>query len=315
MRKCSKAQKLQSHFTKDETDKDKLNYISRKKDEIMKTMFYRVLLGSFLIAALLIVGPLYADCPSGIVSLWSLDEDSGDDFYDAVGNNHGTGDLSPTPVAGKVNGAQDFNGTDTAVNVPADDSFNWADDASFSIEYWIKRETVAMVTNEVIIGRDDDTATQMHWWCGLWKDGKASFVLKASNGTGDGSRDSGEYLEGNKDLSDGIWHHIVVVRDSAANENRLYVDGVLNDSVSITYDAGEGFGSATADLNLGWLNLGEGYRYTGTLDEVAIYNRVLTADEIFQHFESGSSYCPDDPPSADGGGGGGGGCYINAIIR
>ena len=89
------------------------------------------------------------------------------------------------------------------------------------------------------------------------------------------------------------------------------MDGVLNDFVSIAYDAGEGFGSATADLNMGWLNLGEGYRYKGSLDEITIYNRVLTAVEILQHFESGSSYCSDAPSSDDGGGGGG--CFINIL--
>jgi hypothetical protein len=257
------------------------------------------------------------DCSDDAISLWKLDESSGDDFSDTVGNNHGLGDLNPSPVAGKVNGAQFFNGTDTGINVPADDSFNWADDASFSIEYWLKREPFAMNTNEVIIGRDDGTTSQFQWWTGLWKDGKAAFVLWGSNGTGAGSRDSGEYLESNADLSDGVWHHIVVVRDSTVKENRLYVDGVLNDFVSITYDAGEGFGSATADLNIGWLNLSEGYRYTGSLDEIAIYNRVLTVDEILQHFNSGSSYCPDDPPSTDGGGGGGGGggCYISTMTQ
>ena len=191
----------------------------------METIIYRVLLGSLLSTILLIAGPLYAECPSGIISMWSLDESSGNDFSDAVGINHGTGAPSPIPVAGKVNGAQDFNGIDTAVNVPADDSFNWADDASFSIEYWVNRESVAIGGNEVIIGRDDGVDAQMHWWSGLWKDGKAAFVLKGSNGTGGGSRDTDEYLEGNEDLSDGVWHHIAVVRDSTGNENRLYVDG------------------------------------------------------------------------------------------
>jgi hypothetical protein len=250
-------------------------------------------------------------CSEDALSLWTLDESSGDSFTDAISGNHGTGAPSPTPVAGKVNGAQDFNGTDTAVTVPADDSFNWADDASFSIEYWVKRESVAMGGNEVIIGRDDGTNSQMHWWSGLWKDGKTAFVLRGSNGTGSGSRETGEYLEGNEDLSDGVWHHLAVVRDSTVNENRLYVDGVLNDTVSITYHAGEGFGSATADLNLGWLNLGAGYHYTGTLDEIAIYNRVLTAGEILQHFNNGSSYCPATPPSDSGGGGGG--CFIDTL--
>ena len=282
-----------------------------------KNTLFKALIVSLLGVVLLVTSPAYAQCPDGITSLWALDEDGGNSFEDSVSGINGSGALTPTPVVGKVNGAQLFNGNNTGINVPANASFNWADNASFSIEYWIRRTDDAFSDPaEVVVGRDDGAVSDMQWWTGLWEDGTAAFVLIATNGTGLGSRAQGEFLEGNDDLTDGVWHHVAVVRDSATNENRLYVDGVLNDSANIIYDAGEGFVSATANLNLGWLDLNPGYNYNGTLDEVALYDRVLLADEILQHFNDGVSVC-DDPPDDDdnggGGGGGGGGCFIDTI--
>jgi len=275
---------------------------------------FSVLIVSLLGVILLVTSSAYAGCPNGITSLWTLDEDSGNSFEDAINGINGSGALSPSPTAGKANGAQLFNGTDTGINVPADNSFNWAYNASFSIEYWIKRKDDKFSDNEVAVGRDDGVTSDMHWWTGLWSDGKAAFILRSTNGKGSDIRASGEPLEGNDDLADGAWHHVVVVRDSATNENRLYVDGVLNDSTIITYDIGEGFESATSNLNLGWLNIGNDYHYNGRLDEVALYDRALIADEILQHFNDGVSYC-DDPPDKDDNndGGGGGGCFVESL--
>jgi len=259
----------------------------------------------------------HPDCSGDMASLWALDEISGDFFVDALYGNHGMGSLSPVSVTGKIAGAQNFNGIDMGINVPPDDSFNWTDDASFSIAYWIKRKDSAFHRNEVVLGRDDGSVSKMHWWTGLRTDGKATFVLIATNGKGSGSRETGEYLEGNDDLTDGIWHHITVARDSASTENRLYVDGELNDSVSIAYDIGAGFESESAHLNMGWLNLGPGYHFSGTIDEVAIYSRVLTTDEILKHFNSGLSYCSSaNPPNYDNGDDGTNGdsnCFIDTL--
>jgi hypothetical protein len=60
----------------------------------------------------------------------------------------------------------------------------------------------------------------------------------------------------------------------------------------VTY--GAGFGSSTAALNIGWLNLSPGYHFDGIIDEVALYDRALSADEIQQYYnnrEAYSGYC------------------------
>ena len=43
-----------------------------------------------------------------------------------------------TPVTGKVNGAQQFNGTTDKIEVPADPAFDFAATDNFSVEFWYK---------------------------------------------------------------------------------------------------------------------------------------------------------------------------------
>lgn len=280
------------------------------------------LIGGVLCVVLLVASPGYAQCPADIISLWALDEDNGALLSDSVGVNDGVGNQNPTPVAGIVEGAQQFDGAGTGVDVVADDSFNWTYNASFTIEYWIRRAGVAFSNPiaEVAVGRDDGATSAMQWWTGLWADdGTAAFVLIGTDGTGTGNRATGEFLEGDDDLTDGIWHHVAVVRDALTNQTRLYVDGVLNDSVDITYAVDEGFDSATAPLQMGWLEIQNtsGFHLNGTLDEVAIYDRALTANEILRHYNDELSYCAvrDDDKDKDknGGGGGGGSCFIESL--
>jgi hypothetical protein len=195
-----------------------------------------------------------------------------------------------------------------------DRSFDWYNNESFSIEFWIRRNG-AVGGNQVAIGRDDgNPATSLHWWVGIL-DGvidTASFTLGDNNG---GSITT---VTGNTDLTDDVWHHVVAVRDAdagAAGQNLLYVDGVLDiPAVDAAYDAG--FGSISAVLNIGYL--AGGFRFGGLLDEVALYDRALTAAEIQDHYDDGQLGRGIDYVGAAGGGGGGSGgsgCFINTAAR
>jgi len=242
-------------------------------------------------------------CPPDISAYWRLDETTGGSYDDYV-NPDDEGECAtsmpertcPVPVAGTINGAQRFTREDqTGVDVPVptapaeDAPFDWSQNASFTIEFWAKG--VPGVTcagsgvsnNEVIVGRDDDHV--LHWWFGCANTtGNAHFQLGSRNaGSGDWL-----VLEG-PPINDGSWHHLVGVRDGINGINRLYVDGVEVASESHAYTAG--FESDSAPLNLGWLNLTDGYHFTGELDEVALYDRVLSEYEIQMHNYLGRGYC------------------------
>jgi hypothetical protein len=90
---------------------------------------------------------------------------------------------------------------------------------------------------------------------------------------------------------DDRWHHIVLKIDGINNE--IYVDGV---SQPLTYEVGNSTTSEFTDIDspsaslLGARNAGTLNRFLrGSLDEVAIWNRGLHANEIKQLYQRGAS--------------------------
>ena len=71
-----------------------------------------------------------------MISYWNFNEPVSGFYTDFAGSNNGTG--TTTPVAGQVNGAQQFNGTTDKIEVPADPSFDFAATDNFSVEFWYK---------------------------------------------------------------------------------------------------------------------------------------------------------------------------------
>jgi hypothetical protein len=225
-------------------------------------------------------------CPTDMLAYWNLDETSSgayDDFY--YGHDGQCSGQCPTPTtAGRVNGGQVFDGSNTGIDVPVvpgDESFNWGMNDSFSIEFWMQADSASTCSgNEVIVGRDDASPTSsLHWWVGCRDGGRAAFRLGKVSGTT-------ALVRGSTDLTNGAWHHVVAVRDASTNVNRIYVDGAEEDSTTVTYT--DGFDSPTAALNIGYLSGGS--HFEGTVDEVALYNRVLSADEIRQYYNNSEAY-------------------------
>ncbi|UCG12260.1 MAG: hypothetical protein JSU72_17455, partial [Deltaproteobacteria bacterium] len=171
------------------------------------------------------------DCPERMTAYWKLDNAASQGIFEDSYNNI-DGECSgncPTQAPGKINDGQQFDrSAGTGIDAPGM-YFNWGKNDSFSIEYWMKKDT-ACSGNEVIVGRKDGS-NSLHWWTGCWGAGSAAFFLTDQDGG-----PSGE-LHGSTNMTDGSWHHIVVVRDGSANEHRLYVDGKSEDSQSMTFSA------------------------------------------------------------------------------
>ena len=235
-----------------------------------------------------LTGMAFGDCPEGIVAYWKLDESDGSSGYiDFVGGNNGAGAAEPDGnQTGIVNQAQLFNGTDDAIEVQPSKTFNWLSDDNFTIELWVKVVGGQPANTKAIISRSD---SPLFWYIGITTGGLPYVNL---NDTGS---DSSE-LTGTTDIAtDGLWHHLALVRDedgTTPNTNYLYVDGVLEDSEVVDY--GAGFTSETTSMFIGRLDGFANSWLNGYVDEVAIYDRALDVTEISNHFASGApttDYC------------------------
>ncbi len=226
------------------------------------------------------------NCPDNIISYWKLNEISGSTYKDLY-NTHDAeaGTNAPTPVVGKVNSGQQFDGFNDEINIPPSNDFDFGASDNFAIEFWIKRPGSTLKRDaNVVIGRTDGN-TLMRWWVGLNNEGKATFQLRSKTG-------ETHSVIGTSALNDSNWHHIAAVRDANSNQLKIYADGKLEGTSSATYTSG--FDSPTANITVGWLSIGLEQTFYGVIDELAIYSNVLEASLVERHYAGGISdkdYC------------------------
>ena len=227
--------------------------------------------------------------PSGLITFFRYDYDIGAEFENVSGSSPAfCVSTCPAVVDGKINGAIGFDGLNSELSIAANSNFNWSSNGSFTIEFWMKTgQTTPLSSNQIIVGRDD-AASDLHWWAGIDTLGKPVFQLRDVTG-------AGVYLVGKKMLTNNVWHHLALVRDAAFDENRIYVDGVLDGIAK--FDYASGFGSNNAAIDIGWLNLNVsvsgGYHFRGAIDELAIYDKALSINDIRQHYFLARSYDAD----------------------
>jgi hypothetical protein len=94
-------------------------------------------------------------------------------------------------------------------------------------------------------------------------------------------------------LGAGTWHHFVLTYDGAWV--RLYIDGLLKDSRrAIGFTT-----SATAPVLFGRLFNGKAF-FNGAMDEIRIYSRVLSPEEVLAHCERRKYANPEPQASSPG---------------
>ena len=169
-------------------------------------------------------------------------------------------------VAGKVGSqAAQFNGTSSYVLIPR----SIQDD--FTVAMWVKTTDTA-------------GSAGAQWWNGKGLvdgevgGGGADWGTAIVNGKfvlGVGSTGGDTTIASSVNINDGTWHHIAATRDNTSGAMSVYVDGVLRGS-------GTGpTGSRTfpPSLRIGSLQTGNNF-LNGTLDDVRLYDRILSASEI-----------------------------------
>jgi hypothetical protein len=220
-------------------------------------------------------------CPNNLLVLLKLDESNGPLYSDYYAAHNSTASVSPSATTGKIKGGQLFGAT-TKLDIPDNGTeFDWQSNSSFSIEFWMKTSTLS---NMVCVGRNRlDFANAANWFVGTDASGHAVFELQ----------DNGAHiatLTGVKNVADGLWHHVVAVRDGSLDKNVLFVDGTQEDNQAMSY-LNSFIADNPTEINVGYFHravVGDPeYHFIGSLDEIAIYNRAVTAAEAVSYYNGG----------------------------
>jgi hypothetical protein len=213
----------------------------------------------------------------GLLGLWSFngaDYDAASttaEVLDRSGNNRNSNAINgPSQTAGKVGQALNFDGSDDYIRTPS----NFIGTSAATISAWVKARSVGPAgggTFGRIISNDrlNLYANTSGGACGA---SQGCFEL-TSDGGSNALRSSQNSLKTNR------WIFVVATRDSSGN-GQIYIDGVLN--ASGTTGTPTNSGATSVIIGSRDPTNGTGAQWDGLIDEVRIYNSVLSAEEIKQ---------------------------------
>jgi hypothetical protein len=197
---------------------------------------------------------------AGLLAHWRLDEASGTTVSDSSGHGyHASFKPGPVWTSGKIGGGLKFDGMmGEAVYLNTRVAFIPAN-SRISISVWVKHDSFAEKIQRYV---------SLGYYVPGQPEGQPA-VIRYDNGQ------LSSYMVGNSQvairvpagLTVGTWHHIAFTWDGSIQ--RLYRDGV-----EVGSKAGGNLIAATATV------LGSPEGIQGTLDDVRIYNRTLSAGEI-----------------------------------
>ncbi len=220
------------------------------------------------------------DLNNGLVAHWKFDESSWNGTVDEVKdwtNYHNDGQA----VGGVTNSSANFkvgskaysgNGTTKYVSFPYDASLNLT--SAFTMAGWIYP---AVTTRMVVMGRG-------YAWELYTNNTALGLYLK--RGVGDGAGDRYVQCSSNVGLTTNQWQHVAATFQPGVV--KFYVNGVLK--VTRTDTGCADYGNCVPALALHSVTSGSGeigiywghasWQWNGGLDELAIWNRVLSDNEI-----------------------------------
>ncbi len=213
---------------------------------------------------------------SGLVGAWAFDETSGATASDQSGRgNNGTQTNATWIAGGKFNNALSFNGTNAWVTVP--DSATLDLTTGMTLEAWVR------------------PAVAGNWRTAVVKEqsGNLAYGLYANT---DGNRPHVEVLVGGSvrsiagpsALPTASWSHLGATYDGTTL--RLFVNGAQVGQLAVSGS----ISTSSLPVRIGGNNTWGGEWFSGTIDEVRIYNRALSAAEI--QADMNRSVTPDTIP-------------------
>lgn len=225
---------------------------------------------------------------SSVYARYHLNEDTNDIVLDTSGNErNGTPINSPISITGKLNNCLQFNGINQFIN--CGDIANFERNESFSIEMWIKYTNTDV---RGVIGNINTLDVGRGWQFYIRDSNLIGFQLRG------GSSVNAIHITVTCNIDDNIWHHVVFVYNgnSSAYGISCYIDSIPN-SITVLTDGLTQSIISNDSLFLGMVN---NLYFLGNLDEVVIYNKVLSQEEITYKYNLGigtekEKYYSDNP--------------------
>ncbi|MBI5360865.1 MAG: DUF2341 domain-containing protein, partial [Planctomycetes bacterium] len=215
---------------------------------------------------------------TNLAGSWSFSEGIGGTTADSSPNSN-TGTLNgPVWAVGRYGNALLFDGTNDRITTADSSSWDFGT-GDFSIEGWANYSSVSGVMRLISAGSEADGANNL-WTMGLIP-GPLRLDFAYYNG--------GSYvdiLSGSLTVTAGLWYHIAVVRSGTTMYFYLNGNGAGSSGIGAVSING---GSSGAIMGARYsTNASTVFEFAnGPLDDIKVYKRALSAEEVSMHYGSG----------------------------
>jgi len=218
----------------------------------------------------------------GLVGNWTFDGNHMDwsqstaEVRDQVGSNHGDVQADTMATPGKVGQALYFDGTDDCVDLGNASSLNFNYDDDFSTSAWVKKDTS---TWQAYLSKWNNSVGT-GWHVRFDNDDTIQLRLQYADLTRRVVKTSSAY--GTTD-----WQHIVTTSDGInAAGIKIYINGSEVGTTTVEDTIANSI-IHVQNGTIGYRNCGGSFNFTGSIDEVRTYDRVLTSQEVEQLYNMG----------------------------
>ncbi len=215
--------------------------------------------------------------PSGLVSWWAADNTTAD----LMGMNNASLFNGATYAAGEVGQAFSFDGVDDRAQVADSESLQLTE--SMSIEGWVLVRSYPS-PGGVVLFRGDDRGGLDPYVMDVLENGTARFMVTSLTG----SSSVAAPVPLNRFV------HLAGTLDHATGNMRLFVDGVLAaDTVTSVRPFRDLDPASNPSIGIGnhggYPTSPHNFPFDGLIDELAVYNRALTANEVLGIYSAGNA--------------------------
>lgn len=218
--------------------------------------------------------------PSGLKAYYPLEENSGTFTRDSsINTSNADLQTGTTWTTGKIGNAVNTNAS-SYVQVP--DSTNLTFSQNMTVSLWANQASAS--TDKALIAHWNQ-AVSSSW---ALQTGTSASVLRVfiANSQGD---TGGNCVDTDGAWSAGSWHHVALVYDgtqsTALDRAKVYIDGVVRPMSVCLGTIPSSLQDSSWYLTIGAMR-GLGRYFNGSLDEVKMFNRSLSADEVKAEYDA-----------------------------
>ncbi len=204
---------------------------------------------------------------NGLVAYWDLD----DDAIDSHSTFDGTEVASPTYGAGIINNGITLSGaSNQSVNFGNDSALN---PSEMSVSLWFKADSIANL--ETLFSRQSSSSPYPSYDIRFNSSSQINPYVVCGG--------SAKSITSTTTFSTGTFYHLVLTVDGT--DMRIYVDG-SSDATPVS--TGAAITGGTENTILGAHSTAGSRGFDGIIDEVGVWNRALSADEVTTLYNGGS---------------------------